>query len=108
METLFEEREKIFNQFQRTKRKYDEIVDKKATIYAELILLKHKYSEVDRALALVDGRYKIISTKVQKTEKKFTERNPANDVRKMFRNMTEHEKLELKNALLDLDEKIID
>ena len=71
METLFEEREKILNQFQRVKRKYDEILNRKAEIYAELVLLKTQYSEVDRALALVDGRYKIIPAKVPKAEKKF-------------------------------------
>jgi hypothetical protein len=104
METLFEEREKILNQFQRVKRKYDEILNRKAEIYAELVLLKHQYSEVDRALALVDGRYQIITAKVPKAEKK----SQPHDIRKLFREMTDGEKLELKNALLDLDEKIID
>jgi hypothetical protein len=104
METLFEEREKILNQFQRIKRKYDEILNRKAEIYAELVLLKHQYSEVDRALALVDGRYKVITVKVPKAEKK----SQPHDIRKLFREMTENEKLELRNALLDLDEKIID
>jgi len=101
MEELKEQKDKIRHQIVRIKRKLDELMERKNTLLDEYNTLKAQFMEIDRCLALVDGRCKVIAPKPR--EKKKVKMS----ARELFANLSPAERQELINTLLDLDEKVI-
>ena len=106
MEEMKKEKQLVYNQLCRVKRKLDELRDKKELLMEEYNILKHHFMHLDKCLALVDGRCKIIENKPQHKEKKSL--SPIAQIKESMSKMSEAQRLEFKNILLDLDEKLID
>jgi len=77
-------------------------MERKNVLLDEYNTLKAQFMEIDRCLALVDGRCKVITTKPRELKEK---KKPS--AKELFANLSPAERQELINTLLDLDEKVI-